>query len=147
MRHIRHIVIHHTESAGGAVDFIRYLHVDRNGWRDVGYHYIITNGKPNGTWKAGPDGQLQNGRPVGEIGAHARGFNTSSIGISLVGKLGDNPPTKKQIKTLFRLLVRLKKKHPDAEIVPHCKLNNTDCPGRYMKALLPILRMLVEIRK
>ena len=44
------------------------------GWSDCGYHYVVKR-----------DGNIQIGRPIERAGAHARGFNKSSIGICLVG--------------------------------------------------------------
>lgn len=53
---------------------IRKWHVEENGWRDIGYHFIILR-----------DGTIQEGRPVDQVGAHCRGLNAHSIGICLVG--------------------------------------------------------------
>jgi N-acetylmuramoyl-L-alanine amidase len=63
------------------VDTIRDWHVNGNGWSDIGYNVVITR-----------SGEIQGGRDLDgdgdfyeETGAHARGFNTTSIGICLVG--------------------------------------------------------------
>ena len=44
------------------------------GLKAIGYHYVI-----------GRTGQVETGRHVDEIGAHARGHNLQSVGICLVG--------------------------------------------------------------
>lgn len=59
--------------------FIRKIHVEENGWSDIGYHWIITR-----------SGTVQKARPVTQTGAHARGHNKTSIGICLMGGLYDN---------------------------------------------------------
>ena len=79
MRDITRIVIHHAEAPGGDREFIKHVHVDKNGWRDIGYHAIICNGQSHGSWRAGEDGEIQEGRPEGMQGAHARGYNLKML--------------------------------------------------------------------
>lgn len=79
------IVIHCSATKEGKdlnVDDIRKMHLNR-GWRDVGYHYIITL-----------DGKIQSGRKPFEIGAHAKGHNKNSIGICYIGGLDKNGKVK-----------------------------------------------------
>lgn len=74
MRELRRIVVHHSASSRSTrTAAIRRWHKSK-GWRDIGYHYIIED-----------DGSLHYGRPLGDIGAHARGANHDSIGICIVG--------------------------------------------------------------
>ena len=56
---------------------IRRWHVQGNGWRDIGYHWII-----------GRDGLILPGRPETQIGAHVVERNQGSIGICLIGGHG-----------------------------------------------------------
>lgn len=83
MRHIDRIVIHcsATRHSDAHLDrkFVRQLHVEGNGWSDIGYHWIITRA-----------GVIQKARPLERAGAHAKGFNSTSIGICLMGGLADN---------------------------------------------------------
>lgn len=76
MRDITRIVVHCSATPGymdiGREDIKRW-HLDR-GFSDVGYHFIIRR-----------NGDIEMGRPVSKIGAHAQGFNTKSIGICMVG--------------------------------------------------------------
>jgi len=79
-------VVHHT--AGGVpsspaqsaamVRGIHTYHVRSNGWNDIGYNFLID-----------PFGQIFEGRAGGMtrnvIGAHAQGFNTGSVGVSVLG--------------------------------------------------------------
>lgn len=88
------VVLHHTASAPGTtVDQVYQWHVRENGWRAIGYHYLITT-----------DGVLHNTRPLEWDGAHALGRNKTHIGVCLVGY---EDFTNEQIKTLDKLLQEL----------------------------------------
>lgn len=84
---IQAVVVHHTVNANtyrpDQVDdllrAIRYSHVEVNGWCDVGYNFIVDR---FGTVWEGRSGGAD--RPV--IGGHAKGFNTSAVGIALLGQ-------------------------------------------------------------
>ena len=56
MREINDLIVHCSATYGsqdiGAVE-IRRVHVDENGWRDIGYHYVIRR-----------NGDIEEGRPV-----------------------------------------------------------------------------------
>ena len=71
MRKINLIVLHHSASPRETTNasMIRSWHLAR-GWNDIGYHRVIE-----------ADGQIMDGRPVQRRGAHAKGSNTTSIGI------------------------------------------------------------------
>ena len=86
MRHIDEIIIHCTatnakwyadRSVDDVVKEIRRWHVEERNWSDIGYHAIIHR-----------DGSVGYGRPVARSGAHCRGRNKASIGVSLVGGRG-----------------------------------------------------------
>lgn len=79
MRTIDKIIIHCSASDNPKHDNIKTLykwHVEENGWKDIGYHYVITK-----------DGCVHQGRDIHEPGAHCKGMNESSIGICLTGDL------------------------------------------------------------
>ena len=61
------------------VDKLRELHVDKNGWSAIGYHFYITT-----------DGRLNPCRPLNKPGAHVKGHNTDNIGICLEGGLNND---------------------------------------------------------
>ena len=72
-----------------------------NGWKDIGYHYIIRL-----------DGTVEKGRPVSRAGAHCAGHNAHSIGICYVGGLdaSGNPAdtrTREQKGALIKLIYNL----------------------------------------
>lgn len=127
-RKINLIVVHCTGTVEGqdvTVQAIRNYHVNHNGWRDIGYHYVIYR-----------DGSLHEGRDVNISGGHARGYNSNSIGIVYVGgcpkghlEQSKDTRTAAQKATLVRLLKDLRKMYPLARIVGHKDLNKTSCPG------------------
>ena len=76
MRGIDLAVIHCSATKQG-VDYdvatIRKWHLKR-GFKDIGYHFLIHL-----------DGMIERGRPWDQPGAHAKGYNSNSIGICYVG--------------------------------------------------------------
>jgi len=134
---IKRIIVHCSDSAFGDVDLIRKWHVKGNGWRDIGYNAVICNGHPKSSnkFKLECDGLLQSGRGLDldkdinkfEQGAHARGFNSSSIGICLIGV---EKFTQKQFETLHYFYQMYKRIIPDLEIVGHRNLDKKKtCPN------------------
>lgn len=93
------------------------------GWKGIGYHDVIRR-----------DGTLEFGRGKDDVGAHVEGYNTTSVGICLVGGKGEdgepeNNFTPEQFKTLERVLDFYKIQHPSAAIVGHRDLNpHKACP-------------------
>ncbi len=88
--------VHCTDSRNGAsVPFavVEQWHKDR-GFAKIGYHFLIQ-----------PDGEIQNGRPLNENGAHVLGGNYGNVGICLVGK---DKFTKAQFDKLLYVLESLR---------------------------------------
>lgn len=116
MRDVEHIIVHCAATkADQYVDaaVIRDWHVNKNGWSDIGYHYVIRR-----------DGVLELGRPIEQAGAHVKGFNYNSVGVCLAGGLDENGKaqdnfTIQQMDTLFYLVVTLTKLFPKADVKGH----------------------------
>lgn len=95
------------------------------GWSDIGYHYLIDR-----------DGTVLEGRPIEIAGAHARGHNTGSVGISLWGGHGgsqDDPFsenfTPEQDRALRRLIAQLRMEYPAINtIMGHNEVSSKMCP-------------------
>ncbi|WYW04222.1 amidase [Pseudomonas phage vB_PpuP-Kallioja] len=102
---------------------IRQWHVQQ-GWLDVGYHFVI---RRNGT--------VEDGRPHDVIGSHAKGYNSTSLGICLVGGIDakgapENNFTPEQLMSLRLLLTAQKRTYPQAKIVGHRDLDSGKaCPS------------------
>ena len=95
----KRIIIHCSDSSWGSSPEIRRWHLQR-GWDDIGYHYVIDNGKIKPNYHLDcMNGAVEVGRPIdgdmivesGEKGAHAYGYNSDSIGICLIGKENFTP--------------------------------------------------------
>ena len=149
MRRISLIVIHCSDSAFGDAALIRRWHTDPppngNGWKDIGYHFVVLNGQRSLKTPFDPaaDGFVEPGRPVDQIGSHVCGHNQDSLGVCLVGgrtrngqSVRDSWLTGKQKAALFSLLDDLTASYPDAKIVGHCELNpGKTCPNLNMDTL------------
>ena len=89
---VRFAVLHHTVTANDykpedvprLMQGMYYFHAKVRGWCDLGYNAVVD--RFGRTWE-GRYGGLD--RPV--IGAHAGGFNTGSVGISLLGDFTTAP--------------------------------------------------------
>ena len=104
---------------------VRKWHVQDRGWRDIGYHFLIDR-----------DGTVATGRPLEEVGAHVKGHNTGTIGISLFGghggattdKFEDNF-TPEQDEALRNLIADLQNRFPSiSKISGHNEYANKACP-------------------
>ena len=125
MRRIDLIVIHcsatRCNQSFPVTDLIR-CHADRFGF--TGYHYYITR-----------DGETYQTRHEQLVGAHAKGYNSHSLGVCYEGGLDSHgrpadTRTPKQKRALLKLLKRLKKEHPQAQILGHRDLPDVHkaCP-------------------
>ena len=88
------------------------------GWDGLGYHYVIHK-----------DGTVWKGRPEHRNGAHARGYNTKSIGICLAGNFDATDPTAEQTESLRKLMLDIKTRHDIKKINPHRHYANKTCYG------------------
>ncbi len=136
-REINRLILHCTAINFGDVKFIRLWHHMR-GFRDIGYHYLILNGKraPFGQYIETDDGLIEPGRPWWMQGAHTKGENYDSLGICLVGnpKFIGAPEhwfTPNQIESLKRLVRQLMDEFniPPSGIHGHNEYAPKLCPG------------------
>ena len=96
-------------------------HLSR-GFSDVGYHFYVTK-----------DGVVHECRPLGQVGAHTRGYNKNSIGICYEGGLCENGKPKDTRTTLQtfsieKLLTTLFEIFPITKISGHNEYSNKACP-------------------
>ena len=120
MRKINLIVVHCSATPEGkdfTVNDIDRWHRAR-GFKKIGYHYVVYR-----------DGTVHPGRAENEVGAHVSGYNNNSIGICYIGGLTADGKKAKDTRTtaqkrgLLNLLIKLRKKYPDAKIVGHRDLS------------------------
>ena len=161
---LRLALVHHTAGANGytaaqspaIVRAIQLYHVKGNGWNDIGYNFLVDR-----------FGQVFEGRYGGiqrnVVGAHAEGFNTGSVGVSLLGEYSSLAVSQKARDALAALLAwRLDIAHVDPAptlsfisggnarfpaglpvflrtVSGHRDAGFTDCPGNQLYGLLPQL--------
>ena len=131
MRKIDKIIIHCSATPEGkdfTVQQIRQWHVQGNGWRDIGYHFVIYR-----------DGSIHKGRPIEQVGAHTTGHNAHSIGICYIGGCAADGKTPKDTRTeaqrlaLIKLVRELKASYPSATTHGHNEFANKACPSFIVK--------------
>lgn len=144
----KRIVIHCSDSYWGSAPEIRNWHVNGNGWADIGYHYVINNGKIRPDYYLDSiNGAVEIGRQIdgdqivesNEKGAHAYGYNSDSIGVCLIG---EEKFTQFQIGTLFDLIpdLMIKLKISQENVVGHYELDpRKTCPNLDMDAFRKLL--------
>jgi flagellar hook assembly protein FlgD len=161
-------IVHHTAGSNdytpaqsaAIVRGIEVYHVKANGWNDIGYNFLIDR---YGTVYEGRGGGIDKN----VVGAHAQGFNTGTVGVSMMGNFSSVAPTQAQQDALVELLAwRLDVAHLDPlsqvvytsggnlkwragrvltlhAISGHRDTGPTECPGTRAYALLPGVRKRV----
>ncbi len=162
---VRAVTLHHTASSSAyAQDEVPALlrgfyayHVTSNGWSDIGYNFLVDR---FGTVWEGRYGGIA--RPV--VGAHAGGFNTGTVGISMIGTYETDRPSAAMLESVARVAGwKLGAAGVDPRghvtltsagstrwaggtavtvptIFPHRAVSTTSCPGEQGMAALPGLR-------
>ena len=135
MRQINEIIVHCTatnskwyenQSVEQVVKEITRWHTQERGWSDCGYHAIIHR-----------DGEVGFARPIERTGAHCRGKNRGTIGVSLVGGRGsaaddrfEDNFTAEQDAALRNLIAEYKDQFPSIEkVTGHNDYASKACPG------------------
>jgi hypothetical protein len=161
---VRMAFVHHTAGtndysqlqSAAIVRGIEVYHVEGNGWNDIGYNALVDR---FGTVYEGRYGGID--RNV--VGAHAKGFNTGSFGIAVMGDFSKADPPQAAVDALVRTLAwRLDLAHVDPlstvsmissgnerfrdgipvllrTISGHRDTGLTECPGQRLYALLPAI--------
>ncbi|MBU2713934.1 N-acetylmuramoyl-L-alanine amidase [Zooshikella harenae] len=94
---------------------IHQWHIQRK-WAGIGYHRVIRR-----------NGVIEQGRPEYWEGAHVKGYNSTSLGVCLIGR---DQFTDAQMQSLERVLRDWKVKYPNADICGHCDLDpHKTCPN------------------
>lgn len=145
------IVVHHTASpnsrdysarhAAALSRAIQRMHIDTNGWDDIGQQFTIGRG-----------GHIMEGRNRSlsavlthrhVVGAHTANENSHTIGIENEGTYISASPTTALYRSLVDLcgwLCVVYGLNPYRAIVGHRDYNKTECPGDVLYGMLPRLR-------
>ena len=127
------IVVHHIGMPNNddvSAETVHEWHLNQ-GWAGIGYHFLIRK-----------DGTIEQGRPLGTVGAHVYGENRHTVGINLAGNFELGDPTEAQTAAAARLIASLCTVYQldprwQGTVKGHRDLNATACPGRYLYAQLP----------
>jgi hypothetical protein len=171
MSALRFAVVHHTDGTNtysaadvpGILAGIYRFHTATNGWCDIAYNLFVDRfGK---VWE-GRTGGLS--API--MGGHAKGFNTNSVGVALIGTHGSTAPSAASMTALRDVLAWKMGSHgvdprtttpivsqgspryPDGQTVVlptiqgHRDSGLTACPGNLLYSRLPSLRTDVAAR-
>jgi len=127
-RHIDEVIIHHTwkptaaDYRGiGTVRGVRRYHMQVRGWSDNGYHVMIA-----------PTGDIFLCRPLRRAGAHVRGRNAHSIGVSFIANFDEDEPSQYGgLTTGHNVVAALLKRFalPVSAIRFHREFASKTCPG------------------
>ena len=126
MRIITLIIVHCSAvrpDQTSSAEQIGNWHKKDNHWKAIGYHYVIRR-----------DGEIEEGRPEEQIGAHCLHHNAHSIGVCYEGGYDArgqpaDTRTEAQKAAMRTLLEQLHERYPRALIVGHRDLDPTrDCP-------------------
>lgn len=168
---VQQLFVHHTAGTNfdphpkATMRAIYYFHTVVRGWCDIGYNFVI-----------GPDGSIYEGRwarryapwethssetrsGLAVMGAHVKGYNSGSVGISLMGNFSQIRPPPSMRHSLAKLLAweadrhHLRPRHSHTYVNPvtglrrklpyiagHRDAGATECPGNYLYAALPAIR-------
>lgn len=135
MRNITEIQVHCSatrpswmaaDSLADKVAEIRKWHVRDNGWRDIGYHFLIDR-----------DGEVATGRPLEMVGAFDPAVNARAVGICLIGGHGSQQNdafeqhfTEAQDDALRTLIEQLRSQFQGVrKVTGHNDYSGKACPG------------------
>ncbi|HEX8659249.1 MAG TPA: N-acetylmuramoyl-L-alanine amidase, partial [Hymenobacter sp.] len=153
---VTHLVVHHEVGSNTSSDWaarvraVEALHVNSNGWSDVGYNYLIA-----------PTGVIYEGRSGGDnvVGAHFCGGNANTMAVCMLGTYTSVRPTAAALESLKKILAWKASQrginptgssaHYAAGTIPNvCGHRDnkgcTECPGSALYAYLPTLRTDIQ---
>jgi hypothetical protein len=130
---ISRITVHHDaipstsirsqSDAARRMESVRMSHL-RNGWADIGYHYVID-----------PQGRVWEGRPLSWQGAHVQDNNPGNLGIMVMGNFDQHRPTSEAMSTIDGFVASQARRYglPASRVFTHQEIKPTACPGRNLQ--------------
>lgn len=168
---VQQLFVHHTvgrnfdSNPEATMRAIYHFHTRTQGWCDVGYNFVVAwDGTIyEGRWarKYGPweVHSSEDGRGRAVAGAHVAGYNSGSVGVSVMGNFSEAQPPPAVRRSLAELLAWEADRHdlkPRGEhtyrnpetgqsrrlkyIAGHRDAGYTECPGNFLYAALPAIR-------
>ena len=145
-RPLDNIIIHCSDSVWGDREAINQWHLEK-GWKGVGYSGVILNGRRKSDLQIDPSivGLFEQGREADldafieadEVGAHALGYNNTSLGFCLIGK---DSFELEQFQTLAFVCATYQAVNPSIKILGHCETGSPKtCPNFDMFAFRSLL--------
>ena len=111
----KYIVVHHTASTSDlTIKDIERIHLNEN-YAGVGYHFYIDK-----------SGVIWEGRPKDTIGSHALPINSISVSVCVSGNFEVEQPNQKQLTALKEVLNYFKTTYPNAKIISHSQVKDTE---------------------
>ncbi len=152
---VHHTVSSNTYSSGDVPAIIRGIyafHVTGRGWNDIGYQILVD--RFGRAWEG-----RYGGVDKAVIGAQAGGYNSGSMGISVIGDFSRTSPPSIVVRSLASIFAwRFKQAGIPAygttqvndktfnRISGHRDANDTECPGARLYSLIPEIRSSVAQR-
>lgn len=128
----RTVAIHHSAhrlASNKTMRDLQDIHMDRNQWADIGYHYGID-----------AQGVVYAGRDIRVRGSSVAGYNTGTIGVVVMGNFEVEQPLPTQLDSLRTLVVWLAHTFRLTHLAAHGEFNpDSVCPGRFMQQHLDAL--------
>jgi hypothetical protein len=135
MTRITRITVHHEGSQTRydtgwtptvvALRQIQKYHTAKNGWGDIGYHFIVDR-----------KGRVWEGRELRYQGAHTRNHNRGNIGVMLLGNFDKQKPPQAQLEAMAGLVRELRRKYGVQmwNVKTHGQWVTTGCPGKHLQS-------------
>jgi N-acetylmuramoyl-L-alanine amidase len=129
----RYIVVHHTASNIGNLEYFRRVHMEQRGWSDIAYHFVINNGTANTAMGEIEESSLWKNR-LPNFSTRITYINFFGIAVVMVGNFETHEPPPLQREALINLLTNLSRKYniPPERIVGHREVSPTACPGKFL---------------
>jgi N-acetylmuramoyl-L-alanine amidase len=168
---VQQLFVHHTAgknhdpNPAATMRAIHWYHTVRQGWCDVGYNFVIAQdgtvfegrwARKYAPWETHTSENLK-GRAV--VGAHVSGFNSGSVGVSVMGNFSRMKPPPAVRQSLAELLAWEADRHDLDPLARHTYVNpdtgarrklmvisghraagSTECPGNYLANALGAVR-------
>jgi len=114
-------VLHHTTGSYRDASTVRAIQAfhqgPERGWADIGYNFLVA-----------PDGTVFEGRGWGYTGAHARGHNSTTLGVAFIGD-GRQPVPDAAKRSILLLAQEADRRFGRLNRLGHRDVGATACPG------------------